>query len=125
MYLIDSDVLIYFLKNKQESVELLKKIKPNQRNTSIICIGEILEGLSENEIEKFRNFTSLLNIYEVDLKVIVKFAEIRKLLRKQGKLIDNFDLLIAATCLVYDLILITNNLSHFRRIPGLKLFEKD
>lgn len=123
MYLIDSDILINFLKGKENAIKILGRLKPNQRNTSVICIGEILEGLSENKVKQFQKLTNLLNICEVNLKTVVKFSEIRRGLRKKGNLIDNFDLLIASTCLVLDLTLITNNLSHFKRIPNLKLFE--
>ena len=42
-------------------------------------------------------------------------------MEKLGKPIDSFDLLIAATALENDLILVTNNLKHFSRIPGLKI----
>ncbi len=123
MYLIDSDVLIDFLKGKKEAVKILGKIKPNQRSTSIICVGEILEGLTDNKKEQFQKLLNIINIYNVDIKVVVIFAEIRKELRKNGNLIDNFDLLIAATCMAYNLILITNNLKHFVRIKGLKILR--
>lgn len=124
MYLVDSSVLIDFLKNKEYAIQLLKGLKPYERGTSTICIGEILEGLSlKKEKDKFTKLVSLITIYNVDLKTAVKFAEIRKELRKTGNLIDNFDLLIAATCLANDLTLITNNLKHFERIGGLKILD--
>lgn len=123
MYLIDSDVLIDFLKGKKEVVENLGKIKPSQRSTSIICVGEILEGLTDNKKVQFQKLLNIINVYNVDVKVAVNFAKIRKELRKNGNLIDNFDILIAATCLVYNLTLITNNLKHFERIEGLKIFK--
>ncbi len=125
MYLIDSNVLIDFLKNKEYAVEILKGLKHYERGTSTICVGEILEGLTlKKEKDKFARLVSLMTIYNVDLKVVVKFAEIRKKLRKDGKLIDNFDLLIAATCLANDLTLITNNLKHFERVEGLKILKR-
>lgn len=40
-------------------------------------------------------------------------------LRQQGLLIEDFDLLIAATALVHNLILVTNNTKHHSRVPGL------
>jgi len=124
MYLIDSDVLIDFLKAKKNTIDVLGKLKSNERYTSIICVGEILEGLSEKQKKKFQKLINLINVYDINLKVIVKFSEIRKELRRKGNLIDNFDILIAATCLVNDLILITNNLKHFKRIEGLKILRK-
>ena len=123
MYLIDSDILINFLKAKSNAVEILGKLKPEERGTSIICVGEILEGLTEKQKKYFAKLVNLTTVYNIDLKVIVKFAEIRGKLRKNGNLIDNFDLLIAATCLVNNLTLITNNLKHFERIEGLKILR--
>ena len=53
----------------------------------------------------------------------MKFAKLRAGLRKEGNLIDNMDLLIAATCLVNKLTLITGNVKHFQRVPGLKILR--
>lgn len=124
MYLIDSDVLIDFLKGKEKFVEILKQLKRDERSTSVVCVGEILEGLSQTKKEQFEKLVNLITIHNIDLKVMDKFAEIRRNLRKSGNLIDNFDILIAATCLANDLILITNNLKHFERIEGLKILER-
>jgi len=35
--------------------------------------------------------------------------------------VENFDLLIAATAIHYQLILVTENVKHFKNIPGLKI----
>lgn len=53
--------------------------------------------------------------------VMQHFARIRGDLRRQGLLIGDLDLLIAATAIHYDLTLITRNLTHFQRAPDLKL----
>ena len=42
-------------------------------------------------------------------------------LRPQGISVDNMDLLIGATALVYDLTVVTHNTAHFQHIPGLRL----
>jgi predicted nucleic acid-binding protein len=42
-------------------------------------------------------------------------------LEKAGTALDDFDLILAACALSHDLILVTNNVKHFRRIQGLKL----
>lgn len=125
MYLIDSDVLINFLKGEQDAVDTIKRLQVQSLYISIISVGEILEGLLETKNKKklisFKKLLKSLNVINIDLTVIEKFASVRKLLRKKGMLIDNFDLLIASTCLAYDLYLVTRNTSHFRRVPDLKM----
>jgi predicted nucleic acid-binding protein len=51
-----------------------------------------------------------------------RFAEIRSFLRRRGELIADFDLLIGATALYYDLTVLTYNKRHFKRIPDLKIY---
>ena len=127
MYLIDSDYLINFLNGKKEAVEVVSELKTHEIFTSVICVGEVLEGLeasgNEEKRESFERFLDAMQVVEVNREVIEVFAAIRGKLRKKGKLIDNFDLLIAATCLAYDLTLITGNLGHFKRTPELKMLK--
>ena len=53
------------------------------------------------------------------------FGEENARLRKAGRIIEDFDLLIAATCLHHDLKLLTNNRRHFQRIEGLEIISTD
>lgn len=125
MYLIDSDVLIHFLKGEPTAVKTITKLQKHPLYVSIISVGEILEGLLETKNKRklvsFKELLKTLTVVNIDFKVIEKFASVRKLLRKKGMLIDNFDLLIASTCLAYDLSLVTKNTGHFKRIPDLKM----
>ena len=52
-------------------------------------------------------------------EVIVCAAEIYGRLHRAGQLVGDADILIAATCLENDCEIVTNNTSHFSRIPGL------
>ena len=49
------------------------------------------------------------------------FAEHKAHLRRTGRIIDNFDLLIGCTALAHDLTLVTRNIRHFVNLPGLHL----
>lgn len=125
MYLVDSDILINFLKGKKKEVDIIKKLQNKSFYISVISVGEILEGLlgtkNNKRLTSFKELLKAFTILNVDLPIIKKFAELRKLLRQKGSLIDNFDLLIASSCLTHNLTLLTGNLSHFKRIPGLKI----
>lgn len=49
------------------------------------------------------------------------YASEKARLQKSGKVIDDFDLLIGATAVSFDLIMVTNNAAHFERIKDIKL----
>ncbi len=126
-YLLDTSVIIDYLRGKETAVQLLDNLE-EEFSSSYICMSEIYEGVYRvnnpkeivKEVTKF--FTSLSGIYGVDEGIAKKFGEIRADLKRKGTLIEDLDLLIAATCLVYDLTLITFNQKHFSRIANLKLY---
>jgi tRNA(fMet)-specific endonuclease VapC len=59
----------------------------------------------------------------LDDPIMESFAELRAFLRRRGLLIPDFDLLIGATALHYDLTLLTFNCRHFERMPGVRLYQ--
>ena len=129
MYLIDSDCIIDFIKGDLGITQTIKLLSKEGISTSVICVGEILEGLyysghSKNiKIKIFSKFLKSIKVFDVDMVISNQFAKLRGDLRLKGKLIDNFDLLIASTCIVIGLILITGNVKHFKRIKSLKIYE--
>ncbi len=128
-YLIDTDWIIDFLKGKEEVVEHLTSIVEEGLAISIISLAELYEGIyaSDNpkgQIRGLQDFLTGVTILGIDNEIAKIFGKQRAMLRKKGKLLDNFDILIAATCIYYDLKLITNNISHFDRIDGLTIEMK-
>jgi tRNA(fMet)-specific endonuclease VapC len=53
--------------------------------------------------------------------IIVQAADLYALLHQAGQLISDADILIAATALKHNLVMVTENVNHFRRIPGLSI----
>ena len=70
---------------------------------------------------RFRRFLERLTLLPLDDATMEVFARIRADLRRQGQLIPDLDLLIAATAIHHEITLLTRNVRHFARIPGLKL----
>ena len=125
-YLIDTDWTIDFLKGKKDIVNKLTSLIDEGLTISIISLAELYEGIYtiENpviELKGLNDFLSLVTVLGINEEIAKIFGKHRSILRKGGILIDNFDLLIASTCLCYDLILMTNNIKHFERIKGLKI----
>jgi tRNA(fMet)-specific endonuclease VapC len=128
-YLVDSDVLAVYLKGRQEAVDLLQQLFPDGLAISAISFGEIAEGIYYGRDPKqhaaaFQQLVRGLRVLPVNRQVAARFAQLRGELRKQGQLIPDADLLIAATALRHNLILVTRNRKHFERIPGLTLYEE-
>lgn len=124
-YLVDTDIVISYLKGIKEAVTTLQKHE-GELAVSVITLGELLDGIygqpKENErLIWLENFLTGVNMLDVDQEVMEQFAKIRSNLRKRGLLIDNFDILIAATALAENLILITGNIKDFERIEKLQI----
>lgn len=86
----------------------------------IISIINRIELLGHNraEIEKFKILVAASIVIELTESVILKIIAVRK-----SRRIKIPDAIIAATALVYDLTLITHNLSDFEGISGLKIMD--
>ena len=69
---------------------------------------------------KYRGFISNCTILNINSAIAEKYASIRKGLKDKGTPIPENDIWIAATCIVYEIPLATND-KHFSNIEGLKL----
>lgn len=90
---------------------------------SIITRYEILRGLkarrATRQIARFEQRCQHSVVLPLTDAIIVRAADLYALLYQQGQLISDADILIAATALQHDLIMVTENGTHFRRIPNL------
>jgi predicted nucleic acid-binding protein len=92
---------------------------------SVISLAELYEGVhySRNprrSREVMLRFLDGVTMVPIDEEVCDLFGRERGKLRQQGRLIGDFDLLIAATCLRHDLTVCTNNRRHFEVVEGLR-----
>jgi predicted nucleic acid-binding protein len=88
---------------------------------SVISTTAFLEGFA-NLAEGERLLRAYARL-DVDSKVASQAAVFRRLLRMDGNLIGDFDILIAATAVIEGLPLVTRNAGHFSRIKELDIFE--
>ena len=125
-YLIDTDWAIEYLSGREPIVERLTTLRPEGLAVSIITVAELLDGVyssrdpaeEEAGIMDFLRGVELFLVEETTARV---FAQQRSKLRKQGRTIGDFDLLLAATCLQHGLTLLTNNRRHFEMVEGLTI----
>ncbi len=127
-YLVDTDWVADYLRGRAPALELLRRLRPEGLTISLITVGEIYEGIYYGrDIERmeavFQQFLQRVMVVPLDEETMRSFAIMRGLLRAQGLSIGDPDVIIAASAIQYELILVTRNLRHFTRIPGLQLYE--
>ena len=126
-YLLDTQVMIGFWKGKKTWVDFISK-NSGLVGTSVVCVAELYEGIflgqrPREEREKIEEFiANLAFVAEIDRKTAEKFGELRANLRKKGKIISDFDILIAAASIENNFILVTENKKHFSRISELEIY---
>lgn len=81
----------------------------------------LLAAGASRQLAGFEQLCATLGVLILDRPILDQASEIYALLRRRGKLIEDADLLIAATAVANDLCLVTNNTAHFERVPDLEL----
>jgi predicted nucleic acid-binding protein len=113
-YLLDSDIMIWHLRGKKVVTEMLRDLqKAGVPACSALSVLEVQLGVRHGEEEKTDRFLGSLRIFDVDRTVAGKAAQIVRENRARGITIDLPDAVIAATCILYDLVLVTYNKKHY------------
>lgn len=125
--MLDTNILIYIIKNKPESViKHFMKYKPQQIGISSIVLAEMMYGVyNSQQIERnlaaFRVLVDNLIVVDFDSKAASLYGQHKARLKKIGQLISDNDLLIGCHALALGVPLISNNIREYQRIEGLKL----
>ena len=126
-YLLDTNICIYIINEKPEQV--LRKFEqyPVQEfGISSVTQAELQYGVQKSKNKNINQdaldeFLLPLTILPFHGKRLVTcYGEIRVSLESKGKTIGPLDMLIAAHALSLDLMIISNNIKEFARIPNLK-----
>jgi predicted nucleic acid-binding protein len=88
---------------------------------SVISFAEFAEGFANPEDPILLSVADSHELLAVDVVIAATYARIVRTLRAQGRLIGGNDLWIAATALRHENALVTRNLEHFARVPGLRV----
>ena len=120
-FLVDSNTIIDYVGNKipEASSLILDTYFNDNLSVSIISKIEVL-GFNDNyeEIKKLNEFIELANIFYIDEIIADKTIELRKKYK-----IKLPDAIIAATAIVYNLILVSRNITDFNKIEGINIIN--
>jgi len=125
--ILDTDMLMPLFKGVPQIVEQARRHRDlyGHLNITIITYYEVMKGheyVGARDRQKvFDEFCRLNNVIRLSQAACRRAAQIYADLRHQGNLIPDADILIAGIALVGDYVLVTQNVKHFQRIPGLKV----
>ena len=127
MIMLDTNICIYILRDRP--IKLLDKLNAeNDISISSVVYAELLYGieLSPEKLKEARNtqlkqFLQHLAVVPWDGEAARHYSQIRAKLKKEGTPIGNMDLLIGSHARSLKVLLVTNNIKEFERIPQLKV----
>ncbi len=125
-YLLDTNIVIYVLKRRPIEVLPIFNANAGRMAISAITMAELLHGaekssrVSEN-LSAVEDFCSRLEVLPYGVKAAQHYGAIRAVLEKLGRPIGVNDLHIAGHARSEGLVLVTNNLSEFERVPALEM----
>lgn len=127
-YLVDSDYIANYLGAWPNAIQLLSSFAKDDLSISLITYGEIYEGIHfqrdpQKTTDVFQRFLRSVVILSPMQPTMQHFAHIRGELRRTGKIIGDFDILIAATAIQHNLTIVTRNIRDYERIPDLNLYQ--
>lgn len=124
-FLLDTNICIYIAKYNPPSVrERFERYAANQLSMSVITLGELRFGAAKSQSRSramtvIDELVSLIPIEEISEEVANHYGDIRASLQRNGQVIGNNDLWIAAHARALGRALVTNNEKEFLRVEGL------
>ena len=113
------------MKGQFELDKKFESLEPDSLYISEITLAELKFGVANSASPKknekaLNNFLTGIQILPIFDSLDI-YANEKARLRKLGEPVDDFDLLIGATAITNELILVTNNERHFDRLKGIKI----
>ena len=123
-YLLDTDTIIYLLLGSRSIADKIQEVGEDNIATTVINLAELYFGafnsrkVEENlrTVDEFRRVTEIIGL---DSSACVLFGKLKATLKRDGKLLNDSDLFIASIAVSTNSVLVTNNVRHFNRVPGL------
>ena len=127
MYLLDTNIISYWMRGDQQLINKIKSYSPSDLSLSTVTLAEIYYGIEKSPVKKkerrlkIEHIKSELDIYPFNEQAAVKYGTIRAALEKRGKPISERDTQIASIALANKLCIVTHNTKEFSCIPKLKV----
>lgn len=125
-YMLDTNIVIYTIKNRPSQVRELFKRHEGQMCISAVSLGELIYGAERSsQIERnlldINGLVARMDVAPFDEHASEHFGQLIAELYNLGQPIGPYDMMIAGHARAMGLILVTNNMKEFERVPGLRL----
>jgi len=125
-YLLDTNIVIDVLKRRPKEVLDIFNTNASRMAISSITLSELVYGAeksinTDKNLEAVEEFVSHLEVLPYDAKASQHYGQIKAALEKKGQIIGENDIHIAAHAISHGLILVSNNVREFKRVPNLAL----
>ena len=127
MYLIDTNIVSYWMRGDTAILERIKSHSPSELALSTITLAEIGYGIEKSPHKKrerkhkIEQIRAVLQVYSFDETAAQHYAIIRSQLEKSGTPISERDTQIASIARAHSLVVVTHNTKEFTRIARLKV----
>ena len=125
-YMLDTNIVIYTMRNKPKEVREAFAKHQGQMCISSVSYMELIYG-AERSTDTKRNLFEVeglaarLDVLNYDETAAIHSGQLRAELATAGTPIGPYDQMIAGQCRSLGLILVTNNVREFDRVPGLRV----
>ncbi len=126
-YMLDTNICIYIMKNHPPEKRLDRfNALAEQLCISSITLGELHYGLGKSarrqqNLDDLVRFAARLEILPFAAEAAAHYGQLRCELERAGRPAGPYDMLIGAHARSEGLIVVTNNLREFARMPGLRV----
>ncbi len=125
MFLLDTNIVSYWMRGEPSVIARLRECRPADLSLCAVTLAEISYGIEKSPVKKkerrrkIEEIASLLTVYSFDEAAANGYGIIRARLEKNGIVISERDMQIAAVALANRLTVVTHNVKEFSRIEEL------
>lgn len=124
-YLLDTDSVSYALRGHGNVGPRIRSHRPSELCVSAITVAELRFGAERKASRRLHalidTFTEAVEVAPFDGAAALEFGRIGSVLAERGTPIGEFDVLIAAHAVALRCTLVSNNVKHFSKVPGLSV----
>ncbi len=124
-YLLDTNICIYFLKGQYQLNKKIAEVEERNCFISEITVAELKYGVENSKtVEAMRKIVEAFIPKFVVVPIynsLDVYAKEKARLRKQGLIIDDFDILIGSTAIANEMVMVTNNVVHLSRLSNINI----